>query len=110
MSEIFERIGCRECTSPDCRGCNVYDLEQALKTGKLDWMMGENKRIRIPNKPPVHLDKDDCKNVAEFLEWEFFAHLKNLLDVDDLDNIGYLRSLIRAMDELFRAAGEERAT
>ena len=117
MSEIFERIGCRECTSPDCRGCNVYDLEQALKTGKLDWMKGENNRIRIPNKPPrlrgegakwcVELDlgPGDLRNLIELYECQLFPYLKGLLIDDELDNIAFLRSMVHIYDEL-RAARE----
>lgn len=122
MSEIFERIGCRDCTSPDCRGCNVYDLEQALKTGKLNWMMGENKRIRIPSKPPrlrgegtrwcveLDLDPGDLRNLIELYECQLFPYLKGLLIDEELDNIAYLRSVVRIYDELRAAQKGERTT
>lgn len=105
------KIGCRECDSPDCKGCNIYTLERALKAGKFDWMKNGNNAIVVPETPPegVHLklEPSDCRNAAEFIEWEFFNHLKNLLDVDDLDNIDYLRSLIRVLDEMERVGKED---
>lgn len=102
-------IDCRECDSPDCRECNIYRLATALNQGKLDWAkdscMGIDIDLLINESPKgmqINLDRDDCKNAAEFIEWEFFNHLKNLLDVGDIDNIDYLRSLIHAMDELYK--------
>jgi len=120
MSEIFERIGCRECTSPDCRGCNVYDLARALQTGQLDWMIGENNRIRIPNKPPLlcgedkkwpvvlDLDPGDLRNLIEIYECQLFPYLKGLLIDEELDNIAYLRSVVHIYDELRAAQKGER--
>ena len=107
------KIMCRGCDAPDCTGCNIFTLEHALSKGMLKWMMDEHGVIVVPETPPerVHLklDPSDCKNAAEFIEWEFFNHLKNLLDVGDLDNIDYLRSLIRVLDEMERAGKEESA-
>jgi len=40
-------IGCRQCCSPDCRGCNNYILETALKQGKFDALMDGNRTIHI---------------------------------------------------------------
>lgn len=45
---MAEFIDCRNCESPNCRGCNVYILDQALKSGRLDGLKGENNTIRIP--------------------------------------------------------------
>lgn len=45
---MAELIRCRSCDSPNCRGCNVYILDQALHYGKLDGLMDDNKTIRIP--------------------------------------------------------------
>ena len=50
MNELIE---CRECTSPNCRGCNQYILYQALREGKLDGLMNENKRISVPGNVTV---------------------------------------------------------
>lgn len=33
MSRIIKWIECRVCDAVDCAGCNVYQLEQALKSG-----------------------------------------------------------------------------
>lgn len=105
-------IDCRECDSPDCRGCNIYTLAAALGQGKFDWMMDEkhtiNPELCVPPKNyGLDLDKDDCENVAEFIEEEFFNHMYNLMRAGDLDNVGYIRSIIRAMDALYKAAGKE---
>ena len=110
-------IGCRECDSPDCRGCNTYRLATALNQGKLDWAKDEHygideEMLAAPNESKakgVELDLglDDCENVAEFVEEEFFNHLYNLMRAGELDNVGYVRSLIRAMDALYKAAGKE---
>ena len=54
---MAEFIDCRNCEAPNCRGCNVYILEQALKSGRLDGLKGENNTIRIPAadvRPVVH--------------------------------------------------------
>ena len=55
----------------------------------------------------LDLGLDDCENVADFIENEFFTHMYHLLLAGDLDNVGYVRSLIRAMDALYKAAGKE---
>jgi hypothetical protein len=41
-------IDCRECDAPDCRGCNIYRLAEALQQGKLDWMKDEKNSVRVP--------------------------------------------------------------
>lgn len=46
MNELIE---CRECTSPRCRGCNIYILSSALQDGKFDSFMNENHLISVPN-------------------------------------------------------------
>lgn len=43
----MERIACKECTSPDCHGCNMYRLERMLMSGKLDALMNENRTIKM---------------------------------------------------------------
>lgn len=40
-----ELIGCRTCTSPDCKGCNVFTLYKALEAGKFDALMSENHSL-----------------------------------------------------------------
>ena len=45
----------------------------------------------------VNISKDDCENIAEFLEIYFF---QNIRDDTDLDNIEYVHSLIHAIEEL----------
>ena len=55
----------------------------------------------------LDLDKEDCENAAEFIELEFFNHIYTELEIGDLDNIGYVKSIIRAMEALYKAAGRE---
>ena len=43
MAEI---IPCRDCRSPDCKGCNVYILSEMLHEGKLDALMNKNRTIK----------------------------------------------------------------
>ena len=54
----------------------------------------------------LDIEKDDCENAAEFIESEFFNHIYLELQSGELDNVGYIRSLIRAMDALYKAAGK----
>ena len=41
----MSKIACRHCTSPDCKGCNLYRLEDMLNSGKLDAIMNKNRAI-----------------------------------------------------------------
>ena len=55
----MEQIACKECTSPDCHGCNMYRLERMLMSGKLDALMGENRGIKMDaDVRPVVLCRD----------------------------------------------------
>jgi hypothetical protein len=47
------------------------------------------------------LSKEDCKNIAEFLEIYFF---QNIRDDEDMDNLEYVRSLLHCIDELKRVS------
>ena len=42
---MAEYIGCRKCDSPDCKGCNLKNLETMLRNGKFDCIMNENRCI-----------------------------------------------------------------
>ena len=51
---MAEYIGCRNCSSPDCRGCNVYTLAMMLSTGKFDCLMNGNRCVdRFADVAPV---------------------------------------------------------
>lgn len=50
----------------------------------------------------LNLDKCDAENAADFIEYYFF---QNIRDDEDIDNIDYVRSLLRCLDEL-RAASK----
>lgn len=47
----------------------------------------------------LNIDKEDAKNLADFIETYFF---QNIRDDTDMDNIEYVRSLLRCLDELNR--------
>ena len=63
----MEQIACKECTSPDCHGCNMYRLERMLMSGKLDALMDENRGIKMDAdvRPVVFCRDCDCWN-----EWD----------------------------------------
>lgn len=42
---MAEYIKCRNCESPDCKGCNLKRLEMMLENGKFDCLMNENRCI-----------------------------------------------------------------
>ena len=42
---MAEYIGCRECDSLYCKGCNLKNLEMMLRNGKFDCIMNENRCI-----------------------------------------------------------------
>ena len=47
----------------------------------------------------IDINKEDARNLAEFIEIYFF---QNIRDNEDMDNIEYIRSLLRCLDELER--------
>ena len=53
---MAEYIGCRKCDSPDCKGCNLKNLETMLRNGKFDCMMNGNRCINTAADvaPVVH--------------------------------------------------------
>lgn len=53
---MTEYIGCRECDSPYCKGCNLKNLETMLRSGKFDCIMNENRCINTDADvaPVVH--------------------------------------------------------
>ena len=42
---MAEYIECRNCDSPDCKGCNLKNLETMLNNGKFDCLMNEKRCI-----------------------------------------------------------------
>lgn len=51
----------------------------------------------------LKLERADIENLIEFFDLSFFDHLKKFLDADELDNMEYLKSMVRVYDELDRA-------
>ena len=81
---MAEYIGCRECDSPYCKGCNLKNLETMLRNGKFDCIMNENRCINTDAEvaPVVHgqWDGNDC-TVCK-LPWNY-----NMMQ--DADDWGY---------------------
>ena len=44
---MAEHIACRNCESPDCKGCNLKRLETMLENGAFNCLMNENRAINI---------------------------------------------------------------
>ena len=42
---MAEYIDCRNCDSPNCKGCNIYTLATMLNAGKFDCLMNANRSI-----------------------------------------------------------------
>ena len=58
---MSEYIGCRNCNSPNCKGCNIKTLETMLNNGKFDCLMNENRRINTSaNVAPVRHGRWKC--------------------------------------------------
>ena len=55
-------IGCKKCTSPDCKGCNTFILETALKQGKFDTLMDGNRTIHIAGEYNRYHGELDVRN------------------------------------------------
>lgn len=49
----------------------------------------------------LNIEKEDARNLAEFIEIYFF---QNIRDNEDMDNIEYIRSLLKCLDELERVS------
>ncbi len=52
----------------------------------------------------LNLDKSDCKNAAEMIEFYLPLAFKDLYEAGEFDNIEYVRSMLRIYDELKKAA------
>lgn len=50
----------------------------------------------------LNVTPGDCKNAAEILEIYFF---QNIRDYTEMDNLEYVRSVLRCIDELNRVGG-----
>ena len=88
-----EYIGCRNCNSPNCKGCNIKTLETMLNNGKFDCLMNENRCINpSADVAPVRHGrwefKDDdgaypwttkaiCSECKKVIAWNARLSLKN---------------------------------
>ena len=58
---MAEYIKCRNCESPDCKGCNIKNLETMLNNGKFDCLMNENRCInQSADVAPVRHGRWEC--------------------------------------------------
>ena len=72
-------IGCRECDSPYCKGCNLKNLETMLRNGKFDCIMNKNRCINTAADiaPVVYAqwieDHDylKCPECGVMVKWDF---------------------------------------
>lgn len=90
---MAEYIGCRDCASPDCKGCNLKNLETMLKSGKFDCLMNGNRCISVDSEAvPVRrgywLEAADnthfcseCGFDALYERYDDLAFRENLTDV-----------------------------
>lgn len=49
----MSKIACRQCTSPDCHGCNIYTLFIGLENGKFDSFKDGNNHVDVDKIRPV---------------------------------------------------------
>ena len=54
----------------------------------------------------LKLEKNDVDNLLEFFDVAIFDYIKDLLNSNELDNIEYLRSIVKIHDELWRISDE----
>ncbi len=54
----------------------------------------------------LNLGKDDCRNAAELIDIYFPKALSDFYEAGELDNIEYIRSMLKVYDELKRASEE----
>ena len=54
----------------------------------------------------LELEKSDVDNLLEFFDIAIFDYIKDLLNNNELDNIDYLRSIVKIHDELRRISDE----
>lgn len=52
----------------------------------------------------LNLDQDDCSNLSEFAEIYIFNYFKDLFDQDEIDNRGFIKSIMQCLDELEAAS------
>lgn len=55
----------------------------------------------------LKLEKSDIDNLLEFFDIAIFDYIKDLLNNNELDNIEYLRSIVKIHDELWRINNEQ---
>ena len=62
MNEFTTTIGCKECVSRDCRGCNMFILYQALQRGVFTPVMSKAMSIdadALEEKLAEHKEEGD---------------------------------------------------
>jgi hypothetical protein len=102
----YEDTGLTPQEIEDCKEkWNKMSMRERLDT------IAEHAELFPDRSKCVELDLEpgDLRNIVELFEDQFFEHLKFLLDEGELDNIEYLRSMLRIYDQLRAARAEEEA-
>jgi hypothetical protein len=112
IEELLARLAAYEDTGmtpkeiEDCKEkWNKMSMRERLDT------IAEHAELFPDRSKCVELDLEpgDLRNIVELFEDQFFEHLKFLLDEGELDNIEYLRSMLRIYDQLCAAQAKEEA-
>ena len=76
---MAEYIACRNCESPDCKGCNLKRLETMLGNGKFDCLMNENRAINtsadvepVRHGQWIYREFDDEYECSECAKYSYF--------------------------------------
>ena len=67
-------------------------------------MTFEEKKKALEKVVSVNLTKAQCKNLAEYIEFQFIDYLR---ECDDIDNILYVADMCEAYKKLMEASKEE---
>lgn len=69
-------IGCRSCVEPSCSGCNLYELEKALRKGYFDAMKVRGG-LHICAEVAEVVRCKDCRFCMEFKDKDgFYGHCR----------------------------------
>lgn len=68
---MAEYIKCRNCESPDCKGCNIKNMETMLENGAFDCLMNENRCINT--SADVVTEQEYCPFCGAKMDLEQFG-------------------------------------
>lgn len=84
-----ELIGCRTCSSPGCKGCNMFTLYKALNAGKFDALMSDNHTLHDSDLDIFERDRwiSVEERLPEHHNWCLVLG-ENLYDMDFINSRG----------------------